>query len=497
MKKEMKASIARILSDLAKADKVISIDEVNRLEEAYKDFHISYKDRSDGYALTLQAAMENLAYIADTDNGFGQKILRAAEEISMKDDECSRSESLFIATIEYVCQQKGRVVSLEFRNRPLLNTQLIYVEDHISMPGRNQLDTEFREIERIVRFAGMELVYIPKVAESFRDYQNNNGGKNDDIQKVIQLVAPQSDEDRVDRIISTIQRMNSKYFYNNVIQGMLEMDLDIKNPTWVIRLSDSVVHGKDYANFLCFDVQKEIKQQLRDFTKSLNSRMSPYPVIVNNRKHENRDFLYSGFYKVLLDVMSTKEIETWELKVRLYGTGVDNFAYKDGFSYKKCSLTIKNGNEEYPVPMAARELAFYFLIICASIAEGGINFKDAVNKEKVTNAYSSLYNLFSRRNDLAPLVWEATSRAPMKSNVCKAIQNSEIANHSSLVNLYTPFYDGELISVEIGPERIIVEQLGDDRKSRAVKFIGSALFQEFKTSFYPEPTLSSNDESRC
>lgn len=496
MRKELKASVARILSDLAKADKVISIDEVNRLEEAYKDFHISDKDRADGYALTLQEATKNLAHVTETYQEFGDRILKAAEEISMKDDECSRSESLFIATIEYVCRQKGRVVSLRFRNRPLLNTQLIYVEDQITTPGRNQLDTDFREIERIVRFAGMELVYIPKVAESFRDYQNSDGGRNDDIQKVIQLVAPQSNKDRINWIISTIQRMNSKYFYNNVIQGMLDMDLGIKNPTWVIRLSDSVVHGQDYANFLCFDVQKDIKQQLRDFTKSLNARMSPYSVIVNNRKHENRDFLYSGFYKVLLDVMSTKEIEAWELKVRLYGTGVSNFEYKEGFNIRKCSLTIKNKNEEYPVPMASRELAFYFLIICASIIEGGLNFKDASNRERVITAYSSLYGLFSRRDDSAPLVWEATSRAPMKSNVCNAIQKSEIANHSSLVNLYTPFYDGERISVDIVPDKILVEQLGGDRKPETVKITESELFQQFKDNFRPELKPSTNEQNR-
>lgn len=459
-KADIRKSIFRVLSDLIKSDDIITIDEIDGLDEACKKFGITEQDREDSYRTSLASAVATVSKQSDR---VKKNVLKAMESIAMKDGECCRAESLLILTMELVCaDDSARVISMEFRNRPLTTTQLLYIEDRKSIPGRSVLDSEagYKELRQIVKMGGLELIYIPKVAQHFRSYAKSRGGRHDDLKRVLRLVSPQSKDSDLENTITAIQGMNSRNFYDFVLRQKLEIDVAVTEPSWLLRLPDSMVSGIGNANFLCMKVQDDIKAQLQEFVDRLNSRQNAYSIVVNDGRGKENNFFYNGFYKALLDVMSVKKIDKWDLHIRLYGDGAELFRYSasDG-KESKCLMTIKKNNDEFPIALSGREVAYYLLLICESIANGGIDFHDSAKADLFQERYEQIYQSVSKRTGVnIPDVRISDARRPMKSYVCKAINESEISKHSALQGVYLPEELSKgMLHVAVEAERVFID----------------------------------------
>lgn len=465
-KAELRKSIFRVLSDLIKSDNVITIDEIDGLDEACKTFGISEQDRVDSNKMPLSDAIQILTEQSDKTK---KKVLNAMESIALKDGECCRAESLLIATMELICNDPTtRVISMEFRNRPLTTTQLLYLEDKKSFPGKAILDSKggYKELSQIVKMGGMELIYIPKVAEHFRSYKRHKNNEDTDLKRVLKLVSPNSNDAELTNIITAIEGMNSQNFYEFVIKQKLEMKVVINEPSWLLRLPDSSVGGVGNANFLCIKARDDVKTQLQDLVDLLNKRQNAYSIIVNDGRGKENNFLYNGFYKALLDVMSVKKIDKWDLHIRMYGDGADLYRYRiNDTKFGKCLMTINQRDNEFPIPLSGREVAYYLLIICESIANGGVDFHDKAKANLIQERYEEIYQKVSKRTGMnIPDVRISDARRPMKSYVCKAINESEISRHSALQGVYLPVeLANGLTYVAVEPERVIIEGISDSR----------------------------------
>lgn len=469
----VRQSIYRVLSDLVKSDNIITVDELDALDEICEKKSITQHDKEEGYRMTLGDALSALAPQGEhTRNA----LIKAMEDIALKDGECCRQESLLITAAEYICRYAGaeasgaHVVSIEFKNRPLLTTQLLYVENRKSVSAKATLDTAFEEVAQIVKMGGMDLIYIPRIAQRFREYEFSDGyirdpKKREDLKRMLRLVSPLSSDGDLENTITAIQGMNSRNFYSIVLNGKLEMGLNIEEPCWMLRLPDSVVGGKGYANFFCMNVEKDIREQLRRFVERINSRQNAYDITVNDGRGKKGHFSYNGFYKSLLDVMSVRKVDKWDLHIRLYGEGVRPFEYEDAASgkRKKCVATIKRGFDEYPLPLTGRDLAFYLLLLCASSSpEKGVDFKNG-SRQRTEARYAAIYERVSRREKDRPIVWDALARVPMRCRVAKIINESEVAKNSTLQALYLPEEANKkgsgILRVGLEPDRVIIESI--------------------------------------
>ena len=253
--------------------------------------------------------------------------------------------------------------------------------------------------------------------------------------------------------------MSTQYFYLNILRNKLGLPLEVRKPVWLIRIIDNVVDGEDYANFLCLDVKHNVKTQLRDFVQGVNSRMHEYNIMINERKDSDTDFLYSGFYKSILDVMAIKKVDRWELRIRTYGDGTNLF--RDPETGKKTTVTIWKDGQEYPVFVSGRDAAFYTLLLCSSLSkDGGIDFNDRRIDGQVERRYEEIYQLLSRRSingstefQKCPDVTAAQTRIPMKSRLTTAIRSSRLTEQS----LYIPQErEKGVLYVPVEPEMVKV-----------------------------------------
>lgn len=470
-------SIFRILSDLIKSDNIITIDELDALEEACKLFNIDGICRKESDGITLAEAASIIRVKSEKAKS---QLIQTMKTIALKDGECCRAESQLITAIEMVCNNPdSEIISLKLSNRPLLTTQLLYLEDKETTPAKAKLDTHFYELSQITKMGGLELIYIPKVAKHFRDYDRDDKKRND-LKQLLRLISPSSYDSDIENCIAAIQGMNTQFFFRTVLNDKLGMNLNINSPSWIIRLPDSSVLGEGYANYLRFNVQKDIREQLINFTEKLNEKQGAYSIIINDGRDKENNFHYNGFYKVLLDVMSIKRIEKWDLHIRLYGDGAPLYKYEENGKFKKCSMTIKKGSEEHPIPITGRDIAFYVMLLCATVANGkGINFHDKKMKALIQKIYEDIYERVSIRDSDKVNVWEPQYRIPMKSRIKKAITNSHIAKLSSLQHLYMPVEtDNGCMQIPVEPERVYL-----DTRDTSEKILDSELYKVFCANY--------------
>lgn len=422
--RELRSSIYRIISDLIKSDNTISVDELEVLEQTIRSYGITGEDILKGHSTTLADAVRHISMQKPS---VIKKVLNQMASCAMKDGEYARSEAMLITAIEISCEGKGQVISMPLNNRPILSSQILYVDPTYN-PKKNDLDKKFEDIKTIAEIAGFDLIYIPDIAKSFKQDKSL-----EDLKRLLYLINPALNEKALTDKAKSLQDMDSRFFYIQVLNEKLQMGLNLTKPTWLVRLQNSIVNGTDYANYFCYDVSvKNISNQLKEFTKSINSRLNPYSIIVNRRTDASTDFSYRGFHKALLDVMASDRIDSWELKVYIRG-GASSVVDTSGKG-ERFSVSLHKGEQVYPVHINGREAAFYLLLLCASAGpEKSICFEyDRHRTQCIQEQYQAAYRLMSNRESHTPDITLPSTFRPIKTKVLQELSKCGVTGNLHL-----------------------------------------------------------------
>lgn len=463
MKDFTRASIYRLISDLIKADEVISTGELDRIDAFCKTFGIVGADKKASIDISLAQASEELSRIRITERA---KVFSMLEQCTLEDGVCCRNEALLLNAIKIVANGKGRIHSIKLDNRPLLSTQIVFV-DASSSPQKNELDTNFEELYRIAELSGFELIYIPKVAASFKEALSQEGRPGDNLERLLSIINPKLDENTLRGRVRHIQDMDSRYFLMEVMNGKLNMNILCQHPLWLVRLPNSVMSGHNDANYLCYDVDMDdIKSQLSSFMTELNRRQPPYSVVVNNHTEKKKDFSYRGFYKSLLDVMASDAEDSWKMVLSLR----DNNGIYSGDN--EGVISISRGKQKYPFDISGREAAFYAFLLCASASqENGVDFEySPASANIILKQYECVYRRFSVRESV-PDITQSSSFRPIKSKVIHSLEKTGIGSELFLFKptqkkrnfYYIPFFPKYIYVNENGKKaRLEDSQLFND-----------------------------------
>lgn len=263
------------------------------------------------------------------------------------------------------------------------------------------------------------------------------------------------------------------FFLLQVLNGRLHMGITIQRPLWLIRLPNSVVKEKGYANYLCYDVEIDnIKEQLRSFLETLDRRQHPYSILINRHINRSNDFLYGGFHKALLDVMASRNAEDWE--VRVYVRAGINPVVDKSVPGKKFSIEICKGCSTYPVLINGREAAFYLLLLCGSASsQRGIDFEYDRERSKMVQAqFVEAYHLVSNRDEHFPDITLSSTFRPIKTNVMKGLKECGIKGE---LHLFKPTKTGKnTYYIPVNPDNVrIISREG------STPLLDSAIYQNY------------------
>ena len=463
-KEELRKSVYRIFSDLVKQDNLITTEEIEYLDMVCREYSITNDDRIGGHMMTLADAVSTLQ---GEPIEIRKDILKKMEDCAIKDNECCREESLLITAFR--CCSRGDhnirsyVRSFSAANIYINESQLIYLENESGfsdVPSLMLDEEQYLDFCDICRLGGFEFIFIPKVAEHFRDFKDK-----DILKEIVSLVSPALKKNEIDSIIQVICEMSTTYFYRSVLREKLQLPIRIDRPIWMFKIGDSVVGGQDYANFLCVEVADSPKGQLRDLMNEIMSRQSSYHLVINKIGNENRSFEYDGFYRTLLDMMAIKKVSAPDIMIHTLG---NELITDDG---KKVILSgMDSEGNHFPIIMDRREAALYVLLLCAC-AKGGRGIEmsyayDRAGEQILKNynmrrrQYEAIYNELSNWASI-PEITSMRILRPARSYITKSIKNTPELSPQAL---YLPIERNGYLMLSIESDHIRVIENGREKK---------------------------------
>ena len=457
---KLKSAVCRIMSDLIKLDNLITASELDFLDGVYKKYDVTDEDKKMGFYMPLAEAIDILSQQSAR---YRQEFFSLMQEGSRADGVCSRPEALLLLSFACACglgdRARGKVYSFEAKGIPLHHNQLIYVSREDRHDKSFLSDEEnYEDVNNIARLAGFELVYVPRIAKHFDTY-----GKTDILRKVLKLVRPTLDRGE-DELIRQLRAMTPYKFYTTILERRMKMTLDFDGPSWLIKLGDSQVAGEEYANFLLLEIdQRNLKRQLKTFMTEF-LLMLPDQVIAVAPVEEDPDiFRYGGFIKSILDMISLGTEDRWDIVIRLkYSKKFRNGDGKDD----RAAISIRRGDEEWPLIVPDRDAAFYVLVLCATAENPGgiLMYKDLEADCRAQKQYKEIYRLMSPRdlND-CPNITFSDTRRPIKSRIVKIIQEHSYLTEKALYQLTS---SQRKMFVVLNPSNVYVQGKPNEREKQ-------------------------------
>ena len=454
---KLRSAISRVMSDLVKLDNLITASELEFLDNVYRKYGITDYDRKMGFYMTLSEAVY---IISQQPQKFCRDFLTLMEEMAKADGLCSRPEALLLMAISCICglnsYGEGKIYSFESRGIMMHRDQLIYVSKEDRTDASPLSDSElYEDVNNIARLGGFELVYVPRIAQHFNTYNST-----DILRKVLTLVRPTLDKS-TDELIRQLRAMTPYRFYTNILDRRMKIILSFDSPCWLVKLGGSQVAGVEYANFLLLEIDvNHVKKQLKGFMSDFLLMQPEQVVNVSNVEEDVNNFRYGGFIKSILDMISLDTDDRWDIVIRL--RGCKEFHDGDG-KLQKAAVTIRRGEEEWPLIIPDREAAFYTLVLCATAENpSGVFFhKDLDHKCRVQLQYEDIYREMSVRDvSDCPYIRFSETRRPIKSRIIKLIDNHNYLTEKDLYQLSS--YQHRLF-VALSPSNIFVQYKADNR----------------------------------
>lgn len=410
MKDITRQGIYRIVYDMVKADYLITQDEIDYMENMCSEYGITAEIREAALMMSLSEAVNEVKTMTPRQS---KHLMDELMVLVQTDGTCYREEALLLMTLR-LCMDEGartEIYSVDPRKIMLDRNQVLYVENGYDEDANCHVAEHYNHIVNAMRIGGFEFVYLPKMVEQLAE-----AGPKLMHSVVTHLTSPRSKEE-TDAIVASMMSLTTERMYREMLLGKLELDLEIAEPSLMMRVGFSEVNGSLMANFIVIHLDEDITDQVDSLTEDFLALQKSPTLTIRNTSISPNAFVYTGFYKTLFDLITHRKGVRCDLNVYPYN-------HKNVLSITRRST---EGETEDPLAIGPKESAFYVFLIQETIEYGGFNvacnsaldikYMDAAQK-RFEKVYFELCN-----RDTAPDITIPEIRRPMLSKIKKAIEN--------------------------------------------------------------------------
>lgn len=462
MLRNHKVAIARIFSDLIKADRIIDSREMECWQGICQKYSIDKSVEVDSFNITLADALETVC--SSGVQGLKEDLLGDCRAVAMSDGFCAHSEAslMLAATLALDSTQDYRVETLSIP-RGSFNIDLstvLYIESDYDAETNAAINTHYRSIFKELQLAGFHFVFLPKIIEHYRSTDKTL------FRSILSFMAPYLSDMGLDGIYNSLMNMTTDRFCKDLLCNKLGL-AELRNtyPSLLIKIGHSFVGEIQYANYLKIEVDEDIVATVQSLVDRFCKLVSSDVYIVNASEESDTRFHFHGFYKQLLDIfLIRKNIRSTIL--------LD--PYKEEILFPEIDTRATG--------LHRREKVMYALMLCAG-AEG-LNFnrpKDADDLKRYTRRIESiqakfraLYTMFGGEPGAAPDLSMPEIRRPMISCLKRSIKNLSSLYNPEDYNLTKD--PGGVLSVHVEPELVFVNELDSPTP---VPLLHSTLYRRF------------------
>lgn len=462
-------SIFRLFSDLIRADKVVAEEEIKFLNQVCNSYGITSVDRENSLNVPLGDAISVLSKQRST---IRCKIVEDMKRMSLSDGFCCREEALILmaatSCLEKNDKSRYEVVSSPCFNIDFDDSQVIYLESRKVKSYNDYIGENHRQISSTLKLAGFDFVYIPAFANHYARYTNQSV-----LHDIVALLAPTLSANETVNVMECITHMSTKFFYEEIVCRKLNIKVDVTTPIILIKIGNNIVNGVNTANFLSVKLDREILPQVEALTDKFLLLQRCPTIEIRNNIDSKGDFIYTGFYKTLFDMLTARKGSRCSLVI--------NVPSLDGKSHKRDTakyLSVNSTQKNNSLKLDGKDAVFYIFILFESIInEGFLLARMPKDRESQITRFEKLYFQFSKNTSDAPDISNQKITSPMLSHIKSAITNNEHLLEKAMYSINKA--TNGLLSIGLETHLIFVNE-GNDQ---LVPLEKSDLFISYKSQF--------------
>ena len=311
-------AIARIVSDMIKADNIIEESEIEMLNKFKSIYNIDSHILSEARHVKFSTAVSNLEGLEDTEK---IEIFKTIQSMAIADGVCVPREALLLLALRYAFgivrdpknhkkliinhNKKVRLISCPTGETAITSQYVIFIEGNYNEAVNESIKKNFEVNVLHLRQWGFDFIYIPSLIDEFRAMNSEY------VKDVVSYMAPELTEETINIVYERLLKMDTITFCNHVLAEKLHVE-DVKNtaPSLFINIGTSIVPYcsvsgpvECYTEFLCIPLDEDITSLIRDFIKAYSKLVSfystPNPTFLSDNLNR---FKYFGFYKAMFDL---------------------------------------------------------------------------------------------------------------------------------------------------------------------------------------------------
>lgn len=443
-----RVAIARIFSDLIKADRIIDTGEMECWERICAKYHIDKGIETEAQGVSFSYALDAICNSGEP--GLREDLLGDCRSMTVSDGFCAHSEALLMITLMLMLET-DQDFSVETFSIPKASFNVdvataLYVESE-SDPDINEAIRDcYRTLYKEFQLAGFHFVYPPKIIEHYRETDPHL------FRQILSFLAPSMSREKIEEAYDSLMEMTTDVFCKDLLCNKCGIT-DLRNtyPSLLIKIGNSFVGDVAYANYLKIEVGTDILATVQEFLDRFSDMLSGDMFVISTSEEKDSQFHFHGFYKQLLDIYLSRRNVKSKVVINLKDEQID---FED--------IDTKASG------LHRRERALYALLLCAG--PEGLNFKKPAtasalakyNKrmERIQSQYTAIYSCFNGGSERVPDLTNPTIRRPIVATLRRS--------HNALSGLlYNPAdynvtsSNEGVISVNVDPKLIYVRQRED------------------------------------
>lgn len=311
MNKDQRTAMARIISDMIKADNIIEENEIKDMKMLMSKYSITQQDMSNARNIKFSEAV---MILQNTSKKERQIFFDCIYKIALSDNVCVPKEALLLIALQYCLVDIDRkvfdgnkipkpfLISCPTNESSISDQYMVYLENTYDEKRNTEIMRDFKLLVTQSKLNGFNFIYIPKMVEEFKEMDSQY------VKDVISYMAPQLDNIVVGEVYERLCKMTTKEFFYSVMYKKLHVKAlyDVK-PSVLINIGTSVLpycatdgSVQYYTEFLCVPIVNSTLNIVEELLKFYQSKVSIKSITINDNKGQ---FKYFGFYKALFDFL--------------------------------------------------------------------------------------------------------------------------------------------------------------------------------------------------
>ena len=311
MTKEQRTAMARIISDMIKADNIIEESEIMDMKSLMKKYSIMQQDMSDARNIRFSDAVMILQDLSKPER---QTFFDCIYKIALSDNVCVPKEALLLIALQFCLVEHDRkdangkripkpyLISCPVGESAIADQYMVYLESSYDEGRNSEVMQDFKLLVTQSKLNGFNFVYIPKMVEEFKEMDAQY------VKDVISYMAPQLSNVAVENVYNRLCEMTTAEFFHSVLYEKLQVKaIYDAEPSILINIGTSVVpycatNGsiQYYTEFLCIPIATTTLSLVEEILAFYQSKVSVKTITITDNKGQ---FKYFGFYKALFDFL--------------------------------------------------------------------------------------------------------------------------------------------------------------------------------------------------